>query len=89
MSDTDGLTPENPEAEGLTPPELSEEEIEGDRLLANEARSRLRADGFTDPEIDRWVKTYYTQAEGGVDQGDVEGLIAFIQEQQASGSTGA
>ena len=89
MSDSDGLTPENPEAEGLTTPELSEEEIEGDRLLANEARSRLRADGFTDPEIDRWVKTYYTQAEGGVDQGDVDGLIAFIKEQQASGSTGS
>jgi len=83
MSDPDGLEPENPEAEGLTTPELSEEEIEGDRLLANEARHRLRADGFTDPEIDRWVRTYYTQAEGGVDQGDVEGLIAFIREQQS------
>jgi hypothetical protein len=88
MSDANGLTPENPEAEGLTTPELTEEEIEGDRLLANEARGRLRADGFTDTEIDRWVKAYYTQAEGGVDQGDVEGLIAFIREQQA-GSSGA
>ncbi|MGZ4729883.1 MAG: hypothetical protein ACXWB2_19365 [Acidimicrobiales bacterium] len=86
MSDSDGLNPENPEAEGLTPPELSEEEIEGDRLLANEARGRLRPDGFTDVEIDRWVKIYYTKAEGGVDQGDVEGLIAFIREQQESGS---
>jgi len=84
MSDPDGLTPENPEAEGLVTPELSEEEIEGDRLLANEARGRLRGDGFTDPEIDRWAKAYYTQVEGGVDQGDVEGLIAFIREQQAS-----
>ncbi|MGZ4786494.1 MAG: hypothetical protein ACXV5S_12565 [Acidimicrobiales bacterium] len=86
MSDSDGLNPENPEAEGLTPPELSEEESAGDRLLANAARGRLRADGFTDVEIDRWVKIYYTQAEGGVDQGDVEGLIAFIREQQESGS---
>ncbi|MGZ4709672.1 MAG: hypothetical protein ACXWBN_13120, partial [Acidimicrobiales bacterium] len=76
----------NPEAEGLTPPEQSEEEIEVERLLAHEARGRLRADGFTDVEIDRWVKIYYTQAEGGVDQGDVEGLIAFIREQQESGS---
>ncbi|MGZ4692287.1 MAG: hypothetical protein ACXWA3_01555 [Acidimicrobiales bacterium] len=86
MSDSDGLNPENPEAEGLTPPELSVVEIVGDRLVANEAGGRLGADGFTDVEIDRWVKIYYTQAEGGVDQGDVEGLIAFIREQQESGS---
>jgi hypothetical protein len=87
MSDPDGITPEPPQAEGVTEPVLSEEEIEGDRMLANEARSRLRADGFTDPEIDAWTRAYYTTAEGGVDQGDVDGLIAFIREQQASGSS--
>ena len=65
MSDTDGITPETPEAEGLVEPELDIDEIEGDRLLANEARGRLRADGFTDPEIDAWVRAYYTQSVGG------------------------
>jgi hypothetical protein len=87
MTDADGLTPENPEAEGLVPPELTEEEIEGTRLLANEARGRLRADGFTDAEIDRWARSYYTRAENGTDEGDVDGLLAFIAEQQASGSS--
>jgi hypothetical protein len=85
MSDSDGITPETPEAEGLVEPELDIEEIEGDRLLANEARGRLRSDGFTDPEIDAWVRAYYTQAVGGSDEGDVEGLIRFIRAEESSG----
>ena len=89
MSESDGITPETPEAEGLVEPELDTEEIEGDRLLANEARGRLRADGFTDSEIDAWVRAYYTQSVDGRDQGDVDGLIRFIQAEQASGGTSA
>ena len=87
MSDSDAVTPEPPEAEGLPEPELDIEEIEGDRLLANEARGRLHADGFTDAEIDAWVRAYYTRAVGGRDQGDVEGLLRFIEAEQASGGT--
>jgi len=87
MSESDAITPEFPEDEGLVEPELDTEEIEGDRLLANEARSRLRADGFTDAEIDAWVRAYYTQAVGGRDEGDVEGLIRFIRAEEASGGT--
>jgi hypothetical protein len=87
MTDADGLTPENPEDEGLVPPELTEEEVEGARLLANEARERLQADGFTDVEINRWTRLYYTESEGGRDEGDVDGLLAFIAEQQATGSS--
>ena len=89
MSESDGITPETPEAEGLVEPELDTDEIEGDRLLANEARGRLRADGFTDSEIDAWVRAYYTQSVDGRDQGDVDGLIRFIQAEQASGGTSA
>jgi hypothetical protein len=89
VSESDDIFPETPEAEGLVEPELDTEEIEGDRLLANEARSRLRADGFTDAEIDAWVRAYYTQSVGGRDQGDVDGLIRFIQAEQASGGTSA
>jgi hypothetical protein len=85
MSDSDAINPETPQAEGLVEPELDTDEIEGDRLLANEARGRLRADGFTDTEIDAWVRAYYTQSVGGRDQGDVEGLIRFIEAEQASG----
>ena len=82
---TDDLTPDMPEDEGITEPELDTLEIEGDRLLANEARARLRADGFDDDEIDAWTRAYYVSPEGGADEGDVEGLVAFIAKEQAAG----
>ena len=82
---TDDLTPEMPEDEGVAEPELGTLEIEGDRLLANEARARLRADGFDDDEIDAWTRAYYVSSQGGVDEGDVDGLVAFIAEEQAAG----
>jgi hypothetical protein len=85
MSDPDGITPEAPDAEGLVEPELRTTEIEGARLLGNEARARLHEDGFTDAQIDGWANTYYTEAVGGTDQGDVEGLIRFIRAEQEAG----
>ena len=66
-------------------PELTIEEVEGARLLANEARGRLRADGFTDTEIDAWAITYYTMAAGGRDEGAADDLVAFITAEQAEG----
>jgi len=81
----DDITPETPAAEGLAEPELRTEEIEGARLLANDARSRLRGDGFTDDEIDAWAITFYTRPEGGTDEGNVDDLVAFIQSEQAAG----
>jgi hypothetical protein len=89
MSDRDDITPDMPEDEGLTEPELAIEEIEGARLLGNEARARLRADGFTDEEIDAWADTYYAQSANGRDEGDVEGLVAFIAAEQAAGRSPA
>ena len=38
MTDPDGIEPESPESEGLREPELPEVDVEGARLLANEAR---------------------------------------------------
>jgi len=70
----DAITPEHPEDEGLDQPVLPQVDVEGDRLLANEARGRLRADGFTDTEIDAWTRVYFEQGH----EGDVEGLVAFI-----------
>ena len=81
----DHLTPERPEAEGLVEPELTVDEEEGARLLANEARHRLRAEGFTDAEITAWAKTYYTTTANGRDEGDVDGLVAFVAAEQAAG----
>jgi len=81
----DDLTPDMPEDEGIEEPELRTVEIEGARLLGNEARARLRADGFDDDEIDAWANAYYVSSAGGADEGDVDGLIAWIAEEQAAG----
>lgn len=81
----DDVSPEMPEDEGLVEPELAISEIEGARLLANAARSRLRGDGLSDTEIDAWARTFYTAAADGVDEGDVDDLVAFIRDEQAHG----
>jgi hypothetical protein len=85
VTNGDDITPEGPEDEGVAEPELTTEEVEGARLLGNEGRARLRADGFTDDQIDRWANAYYTTAVGGRDEGDVNGLVAFIAAEQAAG----
>lgn len=85
MSSDDGITPDRPEADGLAEPQLSTDQIEGARLLGNEARHRLRSDGFSDAEIDAWAATYYVAKAGGSDEGDDEGLIAFIAAEQSAG----
>jgi hypothetical protein len=82
MPGSDDVTPEMPEDEGVAEPELGTLEIEGARLLANEARARLRADGFDDDEIDAWTRAYYV-ANG--DEGDVDGLVAWIAAEEAAG----
>jgi hypothetical protein len=81
MSDRDPLHAELPEDEGLEEPELPEEDIEPARLLANEARARLRGDGLDDDEIEAWTRVYYEQDRDG----DVEGLVRFIAAQEAAG----
>ena len=78
---SDPVDPEAPEAEGLTEPELPAVDIEGARLLANEARERLHADGFDDDQIEAWVRVYFEQGH----EGSVEGLLAFIEAEQSSG----
>jgi len=80
--DTPHLVPDEPEDVGVEEPELGTLEVEGARLLGNEARPRLRAAGFDDDEIDLWANAYY--ASNG-DEGDVDGLIAWIEVEQAEG----
>jgi hypothetical protein len=81
----DDIFPESPRSEGLERPELRTVEVEGARLLANDARPRLRADGFTDDQIDAWAITFYTRPEGGRDEGSTEDLVAFIRAEEAAG----
>jgi hypothetical protein len=75
----DDLTPERPRDAGV-PEEVPEQlsAIEGARTLANEARARLRADGFTDDQIDQWARTFITEN----DAGTVDDFVAWIRGQE-------
>jgi len=57
-------------------PELGN--IEGARLLGNEARDRLHADGFDDAEIDAWAETFIAD----VGSGSVDEFVAWISRQE-------
>jgi hypothetical protein len=59
-------------------PELSE--IEGARILGNDARSRLDADGFSAAQIDAWAETFIAE----VGSGTVDDFIAWIRRQEQS-----
>ena len=76
----DHLEPIGPAAVGLARPRQRIEDIEGERLLENEARGRLEADGFTDAQILRWVEAFFAARHAG----DVEDLIAWIRDREHS-----
>jgi len=71
--------PESPAQAGVTeeiPSELGQ--IEGARMLGNDARDRLRADGFTDRQIDQWAETYVAENGGG----EVDEFVEWIRAQE-------
>jgi hypothetical protein len=73
--------PERPRDVGVeedAPDSLSA--LEGARVLANEARERLRADGFSDTDIDRWADAFL--AEKGT--GEVDDLVEWIKRREQS-----
>jgi hypothetical protein len=72
--------PESPSEAGVPEetPELSQ--IEGARILGNDARERLHADGFTDQQIDEWAETFIAENSSGT----VDQFIAWIAAQEAS-----
>jgi hypothetical protein len=72
-------TPERPRDAGVAetePEELGQHEGVG--LLANDARRRLEADGFTESEIQRWAEAFI--AERG--SGTADDFVAWIAEQE-------
>ena len=75
------LVPEEPSEAGVVEAVADDAHEEGARVLADEARARLAADGFTDEQIRRWAETFIARKGSG----DAEGLIAWIaaEEQQA------
>jgi hypothetical protein len=71
--------PERPRDAGVAeevPGELGA--IEGARTLGNEARDRLRRDGFTDTEIDQWAEAFIAR----VGAGTVDDFLAWIVTQE-------
>ena len=72
-------TPERPRDAGV--PEIEPAELgqyEGASLLANDARERLRADGFTDSQIGRWAETFIAERSSGT----ADEFVAWIIEQE-------
>jgi hypothetical protein len=79
LSQVSDLIPEWPRDAGVAPPVHQRiEDIEGERLLDNEARARLHEDGFTDAQILPWVEAYFAERH----EGDVEELVNWIRERE-------
>jgi hypothetical protein len=78
MPESTEPTPSSPADVGVPEetPELSE--IEGARILGNEARARLSADGFSAAQIDKWAETFIAE----VGSGTVDDFIAWIRRQE-------
>lgn len=72
------LRPEEPSDAGVEERLADAAHEEGARILADEARPRLAAGGFTDDQIRRWAETYVA-IEGS---GDPEDFIAWIARQE-------
>ena len=74
----DGLAPEFPQEAGVEVPKLPIEKVESERLLENEVRGRLEADGFSDDQILRWIEAYFAEH----DEGEPDAVIAWIRERE-------
>lgn len=70
------LEPADPEDAGLETesPELAQ--IEAARVLANDARDRLRSEGFDDDQIRHWAETYVAEVGGTADLRDFYNWIS-------------
>lgn len=72
------IQPEHPHDAGVRERVPDAMQLEGAELLANEARPRLRALGFSDDEIDEWALTYIALEHSG----DVDGFISWIRREE-------
>lgn len=69
------LKPEYPRDAGIAEKMPEPLQYEGAELLANAARPRLRAVGFTDDEIDVWARSYVSYEHSG----DVDSFIHWVE----------
>jgi hypothetical protein len=74
--------PERPRDAGVPESEPAElGQLEGASLLANDARARLRADGFDDNEIGIWADAFIAQRGSG----SVDEFVEWIARQERPG----
>jgi hypothetical protein len=74
-------TPEDPADAGVEEKIPNLGNIEGARILGNEARARLHGDGFDDQQIDEWAETFIAE----VGSGEVDEFIAWISRKEGKG----
>jgi hypothetical protein len=75
----EGLQPEFPDEAGVDVPPVAMEKVETERLVENEVRARLEADGFTDDQILRWLEAYFADH----DEGEPDEVVAWIRDQES------
>ena len=73
------LQAEFPDEAGVDVPPVPIEKVETERLLENEVRARLEADGFTDDQILRWLEAYFAEH----DEGEPDEVVAWIRDQES------
>jgi len=75
------LEPEEPAEAGVSEAEPDVSHIEAARLLADQAKERLEAQGFDQEEIRKWAEAYTRERESG----DVDDLVEWIAHQERTG----
>jgi hypothetical protein len=77
--------PERPADAGVAesePVELGQQESV--QLLANDARERLHADGFSDAEIESWAETFIAERSSG----SADEFVAWIASRERGAPSG-
>jgi hypothetical protein len=77
----EGLTPEFPDEAGVDVDAVPIERVEPERMVENEVRARLEADGFTDEQILRWVEAFFDEHT----EGEPDDIVAWIRERESRG----
>lgn len=72
------LEPEEPHEAGVSEAEPDVSHVEAARLLADQARGRLRDQGFDEEEIRKWAEAYSRERESG----DVDDFVEWIAQQE-------
>jgi len=75
------LEPEEPNEAGVSEAEPDVSHIEAARLLADQAKERLEAQGFDQEKIRKWAEAYTRERESG----DVDDFVEWIAHQERTG----